>query len=215
MNGWEVVLILLVPLGVWILSTVFKGEDDRPGVRPAGGRPTAQRRPATDKSDLERFLEEARRRRELAEKRQQPQAEKPVRPEPERKPLPVPAPERRPARAPTPPRRRQVEAPTARATRPPVLLQPVPDALPVFLPVQRVETPRVEPQPAEPVVLPVPTAATIALDPLPPPTRGVGVKTAPSQTLTQLAALLASPRTAGTAMILREVFDRPLSRRGR
>lgn len=59
---WEILIIPLIALGVWILGALVKGEDDKnkKAVRRSGnasGR--APRRPMTD---LQRFLENARRR---------------------------------------------------------------------------------------------------------------------------------------------------------
>src|SRR5262245_43473698 len=119
MFGWELLLIILVPLGVWFLSTVFKGEDDRPGNRPPReAKPQQQRRPV---SDLDRFLEEARRRREAAEQRR-PQPEARPEPRPEARPEPRPAPrEQRPIRPNFPQRRRPAESAPPRSNRTPVL----------------------------------------------------------------------------------------------
>jgi hypothetical protein len=224
--GFEVLLILLVPLGVWILSSVFKNEDERPGARQGGSpRPAAQRRPVTD---LERFLEEARRRREMADRRPQPEAEALQRPTPSREVRPAPTPERRPVRTPPPPppRRRQVEGPAPRTTRPPVLLEPVPDSPSVVLVTPRLETPRPEPLRADPQrSMPVEPVRSM---PVPLPTPVVTVTPAlaaipilessratPSPALAQLVELLRSPSSAGTAIVLREVFDQPLCRRRR
>src|SRR5947209_3848958 len=67
---WEILIIPLIALGVWILGTLFRGvEDERQRNRPRrpgeGGSRVPPRRSGTD---LERFLEESRRRREAAER---------------------------------------------------------------------------------------------------------------------------------------------------
>src|SRR5436190_7348054 len=97
MPGWEVLLILLVPVGVWVLSTLLRGEEKQPprGRTPAGGPHPAQRRPVTD---LDRFLEEARRRREAAERRPRDTGTEPP-------PLPMPRPAPPVAARPAPPPR--------------------------------------------------------------------------------------------------------------
>ncbi len=84
---WEILIIPLIALGVWLLGTLFKNENEvakrgprRPG-SPAGRPPG--RRPVTD---LDRFLEEARRRREAEERRKAPSAS-PARPATTRTPL--------------------------------------------------------------------------------------------------------------------------------
>jgi hypothetical protein len=205
MNGLEFVLILLVPLAVWILSSIFKSEEDRPGARPAAGnRPPVQRRPVTD---LERFLEEARRRREMTASRQQPAAEAP-RPAPMREKRPPPVMEQRPTRAPQEPRRRQVESPAPR--RQPVLLEAVADATPVVAPAPPEEMARVADaaQRAAAAALVVPTRVAA-------PPRPAAPRAQTSPALRHLAALLRSPQSAGTAIVLREVFDQPLCRRRR
>lgn len=77
---WEILIIPLIALGVWILGTLFKtGEDEKmkKGVRRPGsvtGRGSG-RRPVTD---LDRFLEEARRRREAEESPKPPPVSPPV-----------------------------------------------------------------------------------------------------------------------------------------
>jgi hypothetical protein len=225
--AFEILLIVLIPLAVWIASSIFKTDDERPGSRPAGAgqRPPVQRRPVTD---LERFLEEARRRREMADRRvQQPEPPAPPRPVPPRESRPQVTPERRPAR--TPPssqsRRRPVDGPIVRTSRPPVLLEPVPEGPSVVLTPQRLEVPRPEPRrpdpprpaPVEPVrsmPIPEPTPVLTLLTGLPTIPAATSRST-PPPALAQLVELLRSPSSAGTAIVLREVFDLPLCRRRR
>src|SRR5262249_53877723 len=87
---WEVLIIPLIAIGVWVLSTIFKSvEDERqkerlrrgPGSQGGGPRP---RRPVTD---LDRFLEEARRRRQTAAQ-PRPEPVQEVRPRPSEQPPP-------------------------------------------------------------------------------------------------------------------------------
>jgi hypothetical protein len=207
MNGLEFVLILLVPLAVWILSSIFKSEEDRPGARPAAGnRPPVQRRPVTD---LERFLEEARRRREMAGSRQPPAPEAPPRPAPMREKRPAPIMEQRQARVPQQPRRRQVEGPPS-PRRQPVLLEAVPAAPPVVALAIPEEMTRVADAGQRAAAATTVVAAEVAAPPRP----GAPLaKTSPA--LRHFAALLRSPQSAGTAIVLREVFDQPLCRRRR
>jgi hypothetical protein len=142
---WKVLIIGLIPLGVWILSTIFRGIEDareqEKQPRPAPGeRPVkAPRRPS---SELDRFLDEARRRREVSPKRR-------AEPEPVLEALPVAKPPE-----PPPPPRVEKRAPSpskARETRkaeppPPVVVLPVelppPPPAPARLP------PRSQPSPA-------------------------------------------------------------------
>jgi len=182
---WEILIIPLIALGVWILGTLFKtGEDDKlkKGVRRPGsvsGRGSV-RRPVTD---LDRFLEEARRRRETEERP---------------KPPPPPAPPRptttRASQRPAPPREMpRVVQPVSRGTE-------APSAVPAARPVA-------QPARAEPVT---PTRDA------PPPTAPTTTRpTQPSPILQQVRSLLNKPQTAGTAFVLREIFDRPLSMRRR
>jgi hypothetical protein len=213
-NGLEFILILLVPLGVWIFSSIFKSDDERPAARAApGSRPSPQRRPVTD---LERFLEEARRRRELAEKRQAEESDKKARPAPRAESRANPLPERRTVRpAPPQPARRSVDSPIARTVRAPVLLEAIAEPLPTVVPAARTDPPRADVPRSETVVLPVQVPVAMLVEPLAPAARVGPATKAPSPALVQLAQLLQSPRSAGTAIVLREIFDRPLCRRGR
>jgi hypothetical protein len=213
-NGLEFILILLVPLGVWIFSTIFKSDEERPGARPApGSRPAPQRRPVTD---LERFLEEARRRREVAERRQSEEAEKKARPVARSEARPIPPPERRAARpAPAPQSRRSsVDAPLPRTSRPPVMLEAVAEAIPAATPARRVDPARPDAPPVAALPVAVPLAA-IAVEVTPAAPRDTSSAKPTPPTLVHLARLLRSPRTAGAAIVLREIFDQPLCRRRR
>src|SRR5438128_10272541 len=107
MNGLEILIIPLIALAVWVLQYIFRGPDEnkppnraRPGQARPGNRPP-QRRPVTD---LDRYLEETRRRRQdegrpvvVAEVLPEPQARVP---QPE--PRPPNTPPRLPASRPTP-----------------------------------------------------------------------------------------------------------------
>ncbi len=189
---WEILIIPLIALGVWILGTLFKGGEDertKKGARkPAGssGRGSA-RRPVTD---LDRFLEDARRRRETEEKR------KPL--------LPPPPPQPTISRAPLSERpTRPREAPPRSA--PAVRREVVPYAIPVVRVVAEAAipeavrvSPRVQPSAEPPTVAPTTTRDT-RLAPI----------------VQQVRALLSKPQTAGAAFVLREILDRPRCRRRR
>jgi hypothetical protein len=192
MQHWEILIVPLIALGVWVLSTIFKGgEDDRakkgarrPGT-PYGKSPA--RRPVTD---LDRFLEEARRRREAEERPQPPPP--PVRPTVARPPLRErPTPRRQP-----PPR----PAPTLRSDEGFV-------AMPVARPVE-------QPPAAEPILVAPATPEAPPFAPLPvtPPTTR---EARSSPIVKQVRALLSKPQTVGTAFVLREILDRPLCKRRR
>ncbi len=211
---WEVLIVPLIALGVWILGTLFRTEEDerakqrRRGTFEGGAR-VPPRRPVTD---LDRFLEEARRRRETAEKglgssppiiERPPRVGRPLLPQ-ERPPREVP---RRPRPAPSgPPRQPVVEIPVTVPVARPVLSPPseaVPPPAVVVATAVRVEA------------IPAPVAAVAAPEEpsqvTPSPARGPAM----SPILTQVAALLRSPQTAGAALVLREIFDQPLCRRHR
>ena len=183
---WEVLIIPLIALGVWILGTLFKGEDDktkkgarRPGMgsaRPPGRRPT---------TDLDQFLEEARRRREVEERRKPPPPPQPVRAPSARQPL-----RERPAQ-PRPTPERELPAPRAR-------IEEVPVAIPGARPSVPFEV-------AEDV--------RVALPPSPTPTTTRDAP--PSPIVQQVRSLLSKPQSAGAAFALREIFDRPLCKRRR
>jgi len=195
---WEILIIPLIALVVWILGTLFKSEDDRtkrgarrPGA-PSGRAPA--RRPVTD---LDRFLEEARRRRESEEKRKAPPPP-PPRPVVSRPPL-----SERPSR------------PRETPPRPSLRTEEVPVALPVARPVPQPATPR---EAVVEAALAVPRPQSVAEVASPPPAPPVPVTTRdtrPSPILQQVRTLLSKPQTAGTAFVLREIFDRPRCMRRR
>jgi hypothetical protein len=199
---WELLIIPLIAVGVWVLGTVFRGaEDERQKAlrqrRPAGGARPPQRRPATD---LDRFLEEARRRREAA-----------ARPEPPPPPAARPAEPRRPE--PRPLRQREPERPAAVTRRPEPPPRPAPPARPKAEPVVAVRR-------AEPVAEARPAVVVEAV-PAPPPPPPVPVVEVRARTAIgaavqdQVAALLRSPQAAGAAFVLQEVLGPPLCRRRR
>ena len=192
---WELLIIPLIAVGVWVLGTVFRGaEDERQKAlrqrRPGGPRPP-QRRPATD---LDRFLEEARRRREAAAR-----PAPPPRPAVEPRPAEPRAPERRPLR------QREPERPTAVTRRPEPLPPPAPPE--AIVAVRR----------AEPVVEARPAVVVEAAPPPPAPAVvQVRARTASAAAIQdQVAALLRSPQAAGAAFVLQEILGPPLCRRRR
>jgi hypothetical protein len=195
---WEILIIPLIALGVWLLGTLFKNENDlakrgprRPGSPP--GRPPA-RRPVTD---LDRFLEEARRRREAEERRKAPSIQRP-RTETTRVPL-----SERPSRnLDVPPR----PVPTARR------VEEIPAAKPVSRPVPQPATIR---EAASEAALIVPRLQPLAEAPPPPPAPPTTRDTQASPIVQQVRSLLSKPQSAGTAFLLREIFDRPRCQRRR
>lgn len=188
---WEILIIPLIAVGVYILSALFKSEDDKTkkgvGRRPpfspqnGGGRGGGRAPGRRVVTDLDRFLEEARRRREPEERRKAP-------PPPSRAPVARPPLRERPTRPQEPPRLAapvivKEEAVVLPAPRP---VAPPPVAEPIAIPPSSRETP---PPPA-------------------PPTRS-------SPIAQQMRSLLSQPQTVATAFVLREIFDRPLCKRRR
>jgi hypothetical protein len=185
---WEILIIPLIALGVWIVGTLFKSEDEKTkkGIRSRNNPPgrVPGRRPVTD---LDRFLEEARRRREAEEKPKPPPAPPPTR-----------APIARPPLRDRPTRLRE----TPRLATPPIAKE----EFVVTVPAGR---PALPPPVAEPAAAP-PLAFEASVQPstAPTPTRPVPV-------LQQVRSLLSKPQSAACAFVLREIFDRPLCKRRR
>ena len=220
---WEVLIIPLIALGVWILGTIFRGvEDERQKalLRPVdegGGVRVPVRRPVTD---LDRFLEEARRRREAGQG-----AASPPRPEPPPAPRPQPLPAL-PAEPPRP--RAEAPRPAERRTRP---REARPATRRADAPLPAIPVVKPSPAPAEParvdtapvVLAPPPTPATQAGAPAALPSLPQLARLAPipggerplSPALAQVNALLRDPRSLAAAMVLREVLDRPVGLRRR
>jgi hypothetical protein len=207
--NWEVLIIPLIALAVWILGTIFRGleeqkERDRPARNPdEGGRVTVPpRRPATD---LDRFLDEARRRRESSPRRK-PQPAEAHRPERTVEPAAdIPAPPRPRERAPARPRpaaapRPQVEphAPTA----------DVQVSLPVEAPVVVVKMTEPAPPPTPAPPLPVPVLA-------PPPAPPTLSSRQPSPVLARLREAMKDRSALITGIMLSEILARPVCERRR
>jgi hypothetical protein len=191
---WEILIIPLIALGVWILGTLFKSEDEKTktGVRrPGNAAMPPARRPVTN---LDQFLDDARRRREAQARAKTPlappprPAPRPALREPPSRPVPPPPPSpRRVAPPPPPPRREAVPAavPAARTEAVVDVVEVVSEA---------------SPAPTPPAAAAEPTAARSAQS---------------SPIAQQVRSLLAQPQTAATALALREIFDRPLCQRRR
>ncbi len=193
---WKVILIGLIPLAVWILSTIFRGIEEEEQVPPRardpqGRLPRGSRRPQTE---LERFLEEARRRREAAPPRQV-EASLPTLPisEPVSPPPPPPPP-------PLPPAPRAPSATVADSS-------PAPRT-----PSKRTNKPRQ----SEPAVDPAPRSTSTR------PEKSVEVTIAPAPSLSKpkppealqrILNMLRDKESVKAALVLREIFDRPLSLR--
>jgi hypothetical protein len=212
---WPWIIFTLVGVGVWILVSVFrKAEEERQRNLP---RPMARgpnrgpgQRPMTD---LDRFLEEARRRRDQGQRPAQTieiAEAVPVK----RAPRPPREPRRQPA-APRPPERRSDYVPSVRRSaserRPEPLPNPLvapPKPLPEAILVEVVsedEKARLSGLPAVIQALPAPVS----------PLGGVLAHRAHrvSPVAAQLPALLRNPQATAAAFVLREIFGPPVCRR--
>jgi hypothetical protein len=216
--GLEIFIIPLIALAVWILQYIFRGPEEKkpagkPGARPGSTRPTASRPARRQTTDLDRYLEETRKRRQMEEtkpvvvaevvqektaaerteemQRERRQATAPPKP-------PPPRPQRQTQRIPTvlpeTPRRPVPPPPPAPAPRP-VVAQPVP--VPVVGPV---EEPRVAARVEQPAA---------ALDSRRREQRQIAA--APVQM--ELARLLKSKNGLAAVFVLQEIFGQPISRR--
>jgi hypothetical protein len=203
--NWAVWLILLIPVAVSILSLLFRPpkEEPRRGGRlrpnpPDGANPPRPARRSV--SDIDQFLEEInRRRREAAERRRAPEPP-PLVPPREERPAPALPPRPRPAPPPERPARRpERETPLV----PPRVRERVPEprrmviAEAVVAPVEAPPAPRIE----------VVEAAAVIVAQVQRPRRAV------SPALAQLLPLLSRPQGLRNAVLLREIFEGPVSRR--
>jgi len=235
---WEWLIFPLIAFGIWLLSTILRAAEQEPSKGNRRQReddaPSKQNR---SPSDLDRFLQESRRRREEKGAERQERAARAAQAEGQRRQQPQQ--QRRPARPmPEParqaPRRSVVDNP---ATPPPALVQPtklvmfdlVPESASTGPPSRRLE-PATAPPLAVPVAVPVPAPAlsanpattraseTVPEVPMqaaaPPPIPQMRGRH-PSPVLVLVNALLRKPHSAGIAFVLREIFDPPLSRRRR
>jgi hypothetical protein len=192
---WQIFIIPLIVLSVWIFGTLFKSEDDktkkgvgrRPPLPPqnGGGRGTGRTPGRRIVTDLDRFLEEARCRREPEERRKA-----------------TPSPQSRPSVARPPARERPPQTQEQpRIAAPVITKEDALVALPAPQPVARPRTP-------EPVV-----GRSLAREAPVPPQPVPAPRLSPIQQ--QVRSLLSKPQTAATAFVLREIFDRPLCQRRR
>jgi hypothetical protein len=218
---WQVLIIPALLFVAWLLSLLFKPSGD------GKEDPRQAKRPG---SDVDRFLAEARRRRQAQEQQAtaaRPGTQAPTRPSP---PQPQRPPEQQAQRFRDP----YVATAGAPGQRPP--LQPVATGRPVMLELVPEETPQTAARPvAPPVVKPVPKSAPKPVSkppenrpppqpnaPAPPPPPPVASTVPPtvsgrdrptSNVLAQVVKLLRSPQSAAAAVILREILDRPRSNR--
>jgi hypothetical protein len=215
MGGWEVWLVLIVGAAVWIVGHLLKQsaeEDSKRGPRPPvppnrrpGAPPGQQPGRPQSSSELDRFLQEVARRKQAAEQQrgreaaQKQQARRPARPGQQT--------------SDRSPRRRADVVPEVIAVEPVRQRATVDRALettvPVAQPARRVEPPAtVFPAEVVEVLLPAAPAASARLFPA---TR----RQTASPTLQKLAGMLHNKDDLRAGILLREILERPLSRRRR
>ncbi|MBY0525249.1 MAG: hypothetical protein K2R98_17715 [Gemmataceae bacterium] len=203
---WVVPVIAVV---LWIISSVIRAPEEPPrDVRrrrlPMGEQPAE---PAKPPSEVDRFLEEINKLRQRAA--EEPKTVIPANPEPPKRPRPPDAPRPIPRRPrpidPPPPRRPMVETlpPKVVVERPVGTLAPAVPLPPPPVPV--VVAPVIE------VVAAVPASARSGQRSPPAGAPSIGA----SVPITQLLALLHSPKAAQAAILLNEVLGPPRSRRHR
>ncbi|MFO0879721.1 MAG: hypothetical protein U0840_20430 [Gemmataceae bacterium] len=207
---WKVIIIGLIPLAVFILSTIFRSVEEardnrKPRTPPDFPPQPARRRPG---SELDRFLQESRQRRD------KPPAEKPRQVEPSPPPVATPTlwpetsspdptplaprPDKTAARPTQPAPARKQKDPPARRAQPAIVAPSRPPATVEALP----QHPAPPPAPALPTALPAPPPAPVN-----------AARPAGSPALTRVLGLLRSGDGLAAAMILHEVFEPPLSKR--
>lgn len=219
---WEILIIPLIAFGVWLLGTIFRGAEENPRQARARNERDGEGRTRRSAADLDRFLQDARRRREERQNSETPEV-KPVEPEPVARPAPPPpvrranprrqAPRQRPAQPvpvaiPEPPRRVVADSPPPAPTpRPVVLLELAPESASPPPP----PPPKAEPAVAAiPLLSPLPIASNVQR-PRPIETKLEAKKQAVPPAIAILGQLLRSPQNMGAAFLLREVLDAPLS----
>jgi len=203
---WEVFIALFVVLVFFLRNLAQNKEEERRTNRPRPpvdrDKPPGNRPGSKSSNEIDRFLEEVnRRRRQAAENRGTTP------------PAPIPA--AIPTAAATPPRPRPAAAPQPSVKRPAPAAQPVraaPErAVRPVKPSEKAVVVQViqemgQPQPAPMEVKPaqVAPASPVATRPSARPR---------TPELAQLAALLQSPQSLRTAMLLKVIFDPPVSRK--
>jgi FtsZ-interacting cell division protein ZipA len=194
------VIITLIVVVVFLVANLFKNrEEQRRTLRrnqPRGedeGGPTP--RPRRSASEVDKFLEEVRRRREAAEAQRRP------------RPTPPPAPPR--------PRPSQVESTFPRPVPLPLPVPPPLPAPPVRIPSTEnrpVPTQRVAAREEIIMAQAVPELAAMRSPPAPPP--AARVKEEPvSAIAAQAVNLLANPRSVAATIVLQEILKQPLCMR--
>ncbi len=221
-GGGEFIIILLLAVGLFVLQYIFRGvEENKQQQKPRG--PNAPRtnpqRSRRQTNDMDRFLEETRKRQQEENKpAESPTLDRAEQVERERrgqtgKPKPQPRPAPRPPDRRPPPRRGP--GPPVRREAPPVLLEVVPDtpptrSIPAPTPTVVQRTP--PPPPAPP---PVPTVQPARLGTTEPVLTAAGPRRGGSPLLAELVKMLRRPQGLASAVVLQEILGPPVSRRSR
>lgn len=194
----EIFIIPLIALAVWILQYIFQGEDEskqQPRPRQPGAAPRPVNRPRRPVSDLDRYLEETRRRRQDDGRPVVVAEVVPVAPpRAEEKPRTV-IPPARPASPPRVERRPPVPVPEP-VRRPPPAQTSLPAAMDVA------------PLPTNPIVRQQVASLRTDAPPMAVEVLG-GSRAAASPLLGELARMLRTPRSLAAAVILHEMLERP------
>jgi len=210
--NWELLLIPLIALGVWILSHIFRGaEDQRQQERARAIEENSTKRvPPRPMTDLDRFLAEARQRRKPAEGEEAKPVAAPTH-------LPIERARRRPPRTDRPQPQRQTLPMEPK-------LAPLPVAIPVVLPEKPIlaPLPPLPPPPALPIlpkvkeppaiVVPVPVPTPVPAEPVVVPV--MPRESRPRPVLAQLERMLRDRTALQTAILLQEILGPPKAKRG-
>lgn len=184
---WAIIITVVGVIIMASLGSIARNAQNRMARRPdREDQPVA--RPRRTTSEVERFVEEINRRRQKTGERPKAPAQRTVE-------MPPRLPEARPAPVPAPPPLPRVVRSTRRRDLEPAAaaVGPVPVAVPV---------PEVPPDSPEILAAKLSVAAVVDRKPIPPAVK-------------QLHELLGQRNSLQTAMLLRELFEPPLSRRAR
>lgn len=196
---WVVLLLVMIVGVVWFLSNLFavrRDSEERPAerVRRTPSRDPLGEQPRRSANEMDRFLEEVRRRRQVAEQPEKtPRARASAVDQPPRE-RPVPRPQRPVSRPAEPPRRQPERAATA---RPGPMAKPVAVVVPSVIEREAAVVDKMPELEKRPIVVPATVARPV------------------SPGLARITGLLHSPDMLQTAMVLREIFDAPLCKRRR
>lgn len=202
---WQVLIIPLLALAVYVLGSVLGNKQQQPGpVRrpPQGRREGEAARPARRPTELDQFLQEVQRRRQLAEERAGRKAEEEPNSNAERY-----------VKATAPPQRAPERPPPSKPNKPVVPLPALTVPVPTVVRVERAV------QPSAPPLVSVerkPESETTVAAPLMPMVQPVAAARKPAPPLAApLLSLLQSRQGLAAAVLLHEILGPPRSRANR